>query len=46
VRHVARKLRTVSRTEMENAKLNEQLGGHGVDESVIVTIIPAEYTST
>jgi len=38
VRHVARTgtLGTETRTEMENAKLKEQLGGHGVDERIIV----------
>jgi hypothetical protein len=38
VRHVARTgaLRTESRTEMENVKVKEQLGDHGVDERIIV----------
>jgi hypothetical protein len=38
VRHVActGALRTESRTEMENTKVNEQLGDHGVDEWIIV----------
>ena len=38
MRHVARTgvLRTESRTEIENAKVKEQLGGQCVDESIIV----------
>jgi hypothetical protein len=37
VKHVAHteELRTESRTEMENAKLKEKLGDHGVDERII-----------
>lgn len=38
MRHVARTgaFRTESRTEMENAKVMEQLGNNGVDERIIV----------
>jgi hypothetical protein len=38
VRHVALTgaFRTESRTEVENAKVKEQLGDHGVDERIIV----------